>query len=205
MGFYRDRIFPLLSEAVSSCFEEDRKFLLKHASGDVLEVGFGSGISVRDYPESVSRLVGLEPSAGMRDRARSKSGVEPLFPLELIEGVCERLPFDDQCFDIVVSIVTLCSVNEPAACLREIRRVLRNTGSLLFLEHGVQPNPCLTRAIQLSLSGVWRKATCGCNLNREPLTEIVRAGFHINELRVIGYNGFPNLISPIHAGVASLD
>lgn len=204
MGFYRDKVFPLLCEVASRQLGAERRALLESAQGQVLEVGFGTGISLTDYPDEISGLVALEPSPGMLKKARKRVGSSSRFSVELVEGVCESLPFSDQAFDSVVSIVTLCSVSDIGASMSEIRRVLRPGGVLLFLEHARQPEPCFIRTVQAGLNEAWGKVTCGCNLTREPLAEMERAGFSVEHLKTLGMGGFPCLVSPIYRGLARL-
>jgi ubiquinone/menaquinone biosynthesis C-methylase UbiE len=140
MGFYAQVIVPLLSD-----FGLDRPFvaryrreLLAHASGDILEIGFGTGLNLPYHPPHVRKLTTVDPNVGMYRRARRRieqAGIE--VDRRVLGG--ERLPFEDGTFDCAVSTFTLCSIEEVAQALREVYRVLKPGGKFLFLEYGLSP------------------------------------------------------------------
>lgn len=179
MHLYGEFIFPLLNEIVSERFSRDRTNLLSQAEGDVLEIGFGSGFSVPDYPPTIRSLTGLEPNQAQLRRARELSTSATSFPIRLVQGLSEGLPFEDESFNCVVSIVTLCSVDDIRSSIKEIRRVLRANGKFLFIKHGMQPKPCCNQNDQNAVAPLWRTLACGCNLTRHPIEEMKRARFEI--------------------------
>ncbi|MHB2019282.1 MAG: class I SAM-dependent methyltransferase [Candidatus Xenobia bacterium] len=201
MGFYCEHVFPRLNDLVTRPLVRQRRRLLEEARGAVLEIGFGSGLSVPCYPPAIETLTGLDPSPGMLARARASAPAWPR-PVRLVEACSESLPFSDRSFDCVVSILTLCSVRDLARSLQEIRRVLRPGGLLLFLEHAGQPVPCLTQKLQETLAPAWRLLGCGCHLTRQPLEAMQHAGLEVGQVNIVGHNGFPNLVSPIYRGQA---
>lgn len=204
VNIYRENIFPVLNELATRQFSLYRRQLLSQVpqQAEVLEIGFGTGTSIAEYQPKIKMLTALEPNSGMLARAKKNPTLQAKFRINLIEGACEALPFDAASFDCVVSILTLCSVDDVQTSLREILRVLKPGGKLLFLEHSLQPAAGLTRSIQQALTPVWRVVACGCNLNRSPIEEIKRSGLVIRKIDTLGHDGFPNLVSPIYCGVA---
>jgi ubiquinone/menaquinone biosynthesis C-methylase UbiE len=182
-GFYADRIFPWLNDRLARDeeLERIRGEVLAGARGRVTEIGFGSALNLRHYPDTVTSIVAVEPNAGMRERAAARINASPI-PVEVVAGTAERLPFPDDSFDTAVSVLTLCSVADTARVLSELRRVLRGDGKLLVLEHGLAPDPGVARW-QNRLNGIQRIVGCGCNLDR-PIAQLVQnQGFRFESLR----------------------
>jgi len=147
------------------------------ATGRVLEIGIGPGMNLPYYGGEVSGVLGLDPSAKLLALAREK-GAGP--PLELIEGSAEAIPLADRSVDTVMMTWTLCSIPDPAAALREMRRVLQPSGRLLFVEHGRAPEARVAWW-QDTLTPMW-KHLGGCHLNRAVDALIEGAGFRIERL-----------------------
>ena len=142
----RDRIFAALADPLSARWERKygadlRRRLLSEARGRVLEIGVGTGQSFPHYPD-VDELVGIEPSEPMLHRARQRAA-ESHREVTLVEASAEQLPFEDDSFDTVVTMAVLCTVDDPARSLREIRRVLRPDGRFRFSEHVRSADPKL--------------------------------------------------------------
>ncbi len=157
-----------------------RQELLQGLRGSVLELGCGSGLNFRHYPPEVSRVTALEPEPQLRRlalRAARRSAVR----VEVLSGVAERLPFPDGSQDAVVSALVLCSVDDLAGSLAEVRRVLRPGGEFRFLEH-VRGRGVGGRVEDL-LDPLWSRVAGGCHLNREAQAEVGRAGLQVEELR----------------------
>jgi SAM-dependent methyltransferase len=168
MGFYSRHVFPWLMDRALShpSATEQRPGVLSRARGDVLEVGFGTGLNLPHYPPEVRRLVAVEPNPGARRRARRRldaSGVRVEFA-ELLAG--RDLPFDSRSFDSVVSTWTLCSIADVAHALVEVHRVLRAGGSFLFIEHGLSPDEKVARW-QRRLDPIQKRLGDGCHLTRD--------------------------------------
>jgi ubiquinone/menaquinone biosynthesis C-methylase UbiE len=139
--------------------------LLAHASGNLLEIGFGTGLNLPYYPPHVRKLTTVDPNAGMYRRARRRikqTGIE--VDRRVLGG--ERLPFEDGTFDCIVSTFTLCSIEEVAPALREVYRVLKAGGKFLFLEHGLSPE-LNVRKWQHRLNWLQRWLAGGCHLDRD--------------------------------------
>lgn len=167
MGFYSQVIVPPLCD-----FGLDRPFvaryrreLLAHASGNILELGFGTGLNLPYYPPHVRKITTVDPNIGMYRRARRRikqAGVE--VDRRVLGG--ERLPFEDSTFDVVVSTLTLCSIEKVAQAMREVYRVLMPGGKFLFLEHGISPHLNVQKW-QHRLNWLQMRLAGGCHLDRD--------------------------------------
>jgi ubiquinone/menaquinone biosynthesis C-methylase UbiE len=196
LGFY-DRF--LLPRAIDRAMrlerlEPYRRRTVARARGRVLEVGAGSGLNTRFYPDAVTRILALEPHPGLRRRMSPDSRVAP------VGGTAEALPLRPASIDTIVSTWTLCSIAGLEAALEEMRRVLRPDGELLFVEHGLAPDPGLARW-QRRLSPVWRQLAGGCHLDREAPRWLEATGFELTELRA-AYMPGPRLLTYMYEGVA---
>lgn len=177
-----------------------RRKLLATAYGGVLEVGAGTGLNLPLYPEGLGRLVLTEPERNMArrlERRLARIGRSA----EVVCAPAEALPFDDGAFDTVVSTLVLCTVEDPAASLAEVARVLRSGGSLLFLEHMRSEEPRLARW-QDRLHGPWRSFADGCNCNRNTLALLEGAGFEITAIERAEWRRMPPIVRPLIAGRA---
>lgn len=183
MGLYSETIFPwLLDKALGHPnIMRRRQSLVSQASGEVLEIGFGSGATLPFYdPAKVSRLTVVEPSEGMNRRAAAQLAGSPV-PITSVPGAGEQLPFGDGSFDTVVCCLTLCSVRDVSQVLAQVRRVLRPGGRFLFMEHVLSDDPDRQRW-QQRLNPIQKVVGVGCNLNR-PSAELVRdAGFTLDPM-----------------------
>ena len=180
MGIYSERIFPwLLDRALGHPrIEARRAALVGQASGNVLEIGFGSGATLPFYdPAKVTRLTVVEPSEGMNKRAASRLAASPV-PVTSVPGAGEKLPFGDASFDTVVTCLTLCSVSDVAKVLAEIRRVLKPGGKFLFLEH-VLSEDADRRRWQVRLTPIQKVVGVGCHLDRDSAAMVRAAGFDL--------------------------
>jgi ubiquinone/menaquinone biosynthesis C-methylase UbiE len=166
MGFYSQVIVPLLCD-----FGLDRPFvakyrreLLAHAAGNILEIGFGTGLNLACYPSHVGKITSVEPNLGMHRRARRR--IERA-AIEVDNRVIDSqsLPFEDNTLDCVVSTFTLCSIEDVAQALREVFRVLKTSGKFLFLEHGLSPQLNVQKW-QHRLNGLQMRLAGGCHLDR---------------------------------------
>jgi len=157
-----------------------RRSLALAAHGRVLEIGAGTGSQLRWYAPGVD-VTALEPDESMLERARRRAS-RAAAHVTLVQGRAEELPFDDASFDSVVSAFALCTVADPAAALRELRRVLVPGGTLLLLEHvhlAWEPG----RALQTAAAPAWAAAAGGCRLDRDTVRFVHEAGFAVLEER----------------------
>lgn len=165
MGFYSRHVFPWLCDRVmrGPRFARLRRELLAATGGEVLEIGFGTGLNLEHYPGEVRRLAAVDPGPGMARIARHRiegAGIE----VDLRERSAESLPFEDGRFDWVVSTWTLCSVGDAGTVVAEIHRVLRPSGRFVFLEHGLSDDPRVGRW-QRRLNPIQRCFGDGCRLD----------------------------------------
>jgi ubiquinone/menaquinone biosynthesis C-methylase UbiE len=152
-----------------------RDRVVASAHGHVLEIGVGAGLNLPRYGAAASHICALDPSAALLGRAAASADRAPC-PVAPLRGVAERLPFPDSSFDTVVMTWTLCSIPDPMAALGEMRRVLKPGGRLLFVEHGLAPEPHVARW-QHFLTPGWQRLAGGCHLDR-PVSKLIRdAGF----------------------------
>jgi ubiquinone/menaquinone biosynthesis C-methylase UbiE len=177
-----------------------RRSVLEHARGRVLEIGAGTGFNIRHYPDDVEEIVITEPGAGLLRRAEGRAA-ESGRPVRAVLAFAERLPFEDDSFDTVVSTLVLCSVRDQDMALAEIRRVLKPGGRLLFIEHVRADDPKSARW-QDRLDRPWSVVAMGCHANRATLGRIEAAGFDVEELRHGQMPKAPPIVQPMILGRA---
>jgi len=171
------------------------------ADGTVLEVGIGTGLNFSHYRQAaVQRLYAVEPDPHMRRQAERRAA-KVSFPVEFMEGTAQQLPLPDHSVDTLVATLLLCSVENPEQAGREMRRVLKREGKLLFIEH-VRAAERRRAAIQDCLTPLWRRIAGNCHPNRASVHLLARAGFDVRETRRISA-GMP-LDRPIVAGIAGM-
>ena len=203
MGFYQDQIVPLLINwsMRQKNLAAYRARIIPAAEGRVLEIGIGSGLNLPFYSRNVARVIGLEPSprllAMARQVERTGNG-----SVEFIEGSAEAIPLQDASVDTVVTTWTLCSIPDALRALRDMRRVLRPGGRLLFVEHGRAPDPNVIWW-QDRLTPAWKRLGGGCHLNRAIGTLIEGAGFQFDRLQT-GYMRGPKPMTFMYEGSARL-
>lgn len=184
MNWYEEHILPVCLDLVCGCrpILKQRAKVVPRAAGVVLEVGMGSGLNLPWYDRArVTRIYGLEPSEGMRHRARRRVEESGL-PVEFIDLPGESIPLDDASVDTVLVTYTLCTIPDVAAALAGMRRVLRPEGRLIYCEHGRAPDAGVRRW-QERLNSAWGRFAGGCNMNRDIPALIIAAGFEIEDDR----------------------
>jgi len=204
VSIYRHHLFPRLCNLTLRDEEtaRRRREALAPVAGEVLEIGFGTGLNLPWYPEAVTRVVGVEPNPGMH-RVAARQVAAARASVELVHDRAEALPFADASFDAVVSTFTLCSVAAPALALAELRRVLRPGGVFAFLEHGLAPEPKVARW-QRRLTPLQRLIGDGCHLDRKIDDLIAGSAFTIERLET-GYQPGPKVASYLYQGLARAD
>ena len=182
MSWYEEKLLPRLIDLACSTkpTRKQREKIVPHATGSVLEIGFGSGHNLPYYDrDKVRHIWGLEPSSGMRKIAAepiAKSG----FDVELIDLPGEEIPLDDNCADTVLVTYTLCTIPDVASALDGMRRVLKPNGKLLFCEHGKAPAADVVKW-QERMNPMWSRFAGGCNMNRDIPAMLTAAGFDIED------------------------
>jgi len=156
-----------------------REGLLAGAAGRVLEIGAGTGLNLPCYGPAVESLTLTEPEIPMLRRLERKVGEQPP-SATVLRAPAEDLPFEDDCFDVAVSTLVLCGVDDQPRSLRELRRVLRPGGQLLFIEHVRSTDPKLAR-FQDRMNGL-NRFVVGCDCNRPTLDSIREAGFTVTQV-----------------------
>ena len=194
---YEQRVFPHLLDWSMRAMTPYREKTLASAAGDVLEIGFGTGLNLAHYPTAVRSLTGIDPLEALEERVRERIGAVP-FPVERHALRADGgLPFESDRFDCVTITWTLCTILDPVAALREMRRVLRPRGALLFVEHG--------RSVarwQDRLNRLQNILACGCNLNRRIDALIEEAGFEIETLDRFVADRAPEILGHFYQGKA---
>lgn len=204
MGFYQRTVFPRMMEWAlgSETCSAERRRILAGARGEVLEIGFGTGLNLPHYPATgITRLSIVDPAELLPARVTSRIAAAP-FPVEHARLGAERLPFDDGRFDTVVSTWTLCSIPDPVAALREVRRVLRPDGRFLFLEHGLSERPWVARGQHL-WNPLQKIIACGCNVDRQIDALVTVSGLVTTELTRFELAGELPLFAAMYRGVAT--
>jgi ubiquinone/menaquinone biosynthesis C-methylase UbiE len=198
------RVLALLYDRLGTASEEaglreERRRLLAHARGEVVEIGAGTGRNLPLYPRDVTRLVATEPDRHMAGRLRRRAREAPM-PIELVTAPAEALPLPASSFDTVVGTLVLCTVSDPAAVLNEVARLLRPGGRYLFLEHVRGHEPRLARW-QDRLAPVCA-AIDGCHPNRATLATLRASPLTVAEVHEGEIPKAARLVRPMIAGVA---
>ena len=203
MGFYSNVIIPFFydSSMDSPQINEGRKNILsKITEEEILEIGFGTGINIKFYPDNVKKIIALEPNKGMIKQARKKIDQKKT-RIEFVEQSGESLPFPDNSINAIVSTYTLCSIKNITSALNEIFRVLKTGGKYYFLEHGLADNS-KTQKWQHRLNPIQNIWADGCNLNRDMKSLITNAGFKIIELKNYYMKRDPKIVGYMYEGIA---
>ncbi len=181
MGWFISRLYDRFLEGTERAGLRDwRRGLLAEARGEVLELGAGTGGNLAHYPPAVTRLVLSEPDRHMRAVLRRKLGGRP--GIEVLDAAGESLPLPSSSVDTVVATLVLCSVQDPARVLSEVRRVLRPGGAFLFLEHVSAPSGSWSRRAQGAVEPVWRHLAGNCHLTRDTGTLLRASGFELGRV-----------------------
>jgi len=202
MGLYGEQILPRVIDAACGMkvTEPLRRRVCEGLAGDVVELGFGSGLNVPFYPASVTRVAAVEP-ADLGWKLAGKRLGETSVPVQRSGLDGQSLPFADDSYDAALSTWTLCTIPDVASALREVRRVLKPGGTLHFVEHGLAPDERV-RHWQRRLEPMQKRIFGGCHLTR-PIVELLRtAGFTITALDVFYEDGAPKVLGADSLGTA---
>ncbi len=191
MGLYNKYVLPRIIDWTCSQKPNllQRQKVVPLAQGRVLEIGVGSGLNIPVYnKEQVQHLTAVEPSLEIWNQRTVDIG-QLGFGFEFLKAKAEQLPMENQSFDSVVITYTLCSIEDTAQSLSEIRRVLKINGRLIFCEHGKAPDKNVARW-QNIINPLWKRFGGGCNLNRDIPAIIQENGFRINDLQTMYIPGW---------------
>ncbi len=191
---------PFLWLGEAAGMRRRRSTLLAGAFGRVVEIGAGTGLNIAHYPEGVTELVLIEPEPGMRKKLSRRTRQHGC-ATRIVDASAEGLPLADASVDTVVSTLALCTVDEPEGALREIARVLRPGGQLLFIEH-VRASSRLLAGCQDKLAEPWRRFAGGCRCNRDTVERLRACGFTVAAQNVV-WRGMPAIVRPLAMGRAT--
>lgn len=202
MGFYRDRVFPRVMNKACNTSETRRlrAEVCAGLTGETVEIGFGTGLNLPHLPSSVSRLLAIDPMRKGRDLAAERLEATDI-RVEFLGLDGESIELEDNSVDSALSTWTLCSIPDPVAAVREIRRVLRPGGTFHFVEHGLASDPKVQRW-QNRLNGVQRRVGCGCNMNRDIPAILDDAGIPVTSLDTFYADGNPKMLGWTFQGTA---
>ena len=202
MGIYAKHILPRLLDLAMRNKETARlrAAWIPQARGVVLEIGIGSGLNLPFYSSEVHRIYGVDPSVELQRMARQRATTGRGKVEFLTQSAEEPLPLASATIDTVVVTWTVCSIPNAAKALQEMKRVLKGSGRLIFVEHGRAPDPAVA-AWQDRLTPVWKRITGGCHLNRRIDELVMEAGFQISDLKTC-YVAGPRPMTYTYQGVA---
>ncbi len=202
MGIYERYVQPWVIEGMMSFpgIAKHRRAALEGVEGDVIEIGFGSGKNLQHYPESVRKVVGVEPHGGFSKFAKKRVR-RAKFPVDVVGLSGEQIAADTASFDTAVSTFTMCSIAGLDAALAQVRRVVKPNGRFHFLEHGFGPTAGVQR-LQKRLNRPWGAVMGGCRLDVKIDEVVTGAGFELESLEKFCLGWSPRFCGYFYRGVA---
>ena len=205
MKLYDKYILPRILNCTCGLepISEQRQKVVPHAKGNILEVGIGSGLNFPFYETSkVNKIWGLDPSEELHEMAKKVvSGLD--LDVEFLLKGAEEIPLIDDSVDTVLITYTMCSIPEVEVAIKEIKRVIKPEGVMIFCEHGKAPDEN-TLKWQGRINPYWKKISGGCNLNRDIPNLIKSAGFSITQLETMYLPGTPKILGYHYWGFANI-
>lgn len=204
MSFYRDRIYlPVMNRMMNT--KETRRIrseVCAPLAGEIVEIGFGTGLNLPHLPPAVIRVRAIDPLERGRRKAASRLAAVDI-PVEFVGLDGQQLPLEDNCADAALATWTLCSIPDPVAAIRELRRVLHPGGRFHFVEHGRAPEEDeAVRRWQDRLNGFQQKVACGCQLTSDIPSIVEDGGLVIDQLETFYAKGDPKILGWTYQGVA---
>ena len=195
---YENYVLPKMLDCCCSTkpISYQRKKIVPEASGTILEIGIGSGLNIPYYKKSkINKVIGLEPSEQLCKMAK-KTADDNNLSIDFLVNGAEEIELPSNSIDTILLTYTLCSIPEPYIALKEIMRVMKSDGRILFCEHGIAPDEVVQKW-QNRINPLWGKLFGGCNINRDIPNILKNGGFKINSLdkmylpstpKIVGYN-----------------
>lgn len=187
----------------SSILVDCRKDTLSEVTGEILEIGFGTGMNLPYYPENVRRITGVDVNIHIHSKAEKRLQSSHI-KVDYYPISAEYLPFPDHAFDTVVSTFTLCSINDIHRALSEIARVLKPNGRFFFAEHGLSPDYKVQKW-QHRLNQINKALSCGCNLNRNIKELVESCNLKILKLDQSYLEKTPKIFGYMYKGIATIN
>jgi len=203
MSFYEKKILPKVLDLLcgSSPINYQRKKIVPKVSGNVLEIGIGSGLNLPHYNVSnISNITALDPAEELTDIAKKRISELDL-DIDVINCGAEEIPLESKSFDSILVTYTLCCIESLDDSMREIRRVIKDDGTLFFCEHGIAPD-LKTKNWQNRINPIWKRLMGGCNINRDIPEIISNSKLAIIDLETMFLPGTPRIAGFNYWGTA---
>ena len=203
MSFYEKKILPKVLDLLcgSSPINYQRKKIVPKVSGNVLEIGIGSGLNLPHYNVSnISNITALDPAEELTDIAKKRISELDL-DIDVINCGAEEIPLESKSFDSILVTYTLCSIENLDDSMKEIRRVIKDDGTLFFCEHGIAPD-LKTKNWQNRINPIWKRLMGGCNINRDIPEIISNSKLEITDLETMFLPGTPRIAGFNYLGTA---
>ncbi len=201
MGFYSNLVIPYCIDIAMSgeTLQQYRQQLLQDVSGDILEIGFGTGLNLPHYPEGTEKITTIDPNPGMERLARSRIAASNItVDYQVLNG--ESLPMKDGSFDSVVCTWTLCSIPQADKAIAEVYRLLKPKGKFFFIEHGLSKDSRI-QFWQNRLTPLQKVIADGCHLNRD-IKNIIEQKFGSVKIEQFYAPKLPKVIGYMYQGIA---
>lgn len=183
-------------------FDAQRYKLLNEAQGKCLEIGIGTGLNLKFYPSHISEIAAVDFNPGMAAQLKVKHSNHRI-KINFSLSDAENLPYEDETFDTVISTLTFCSISNLPRALSEVKRVMKKSGQLIFLEHGLS-NETHIASWQKRLNPIQNIVACGCSLTVNTTQQLTNAGFKIKYINNYYNEKSPKLMGYMYEGVAVL-
>jgi ubiquinone/menaquinone biosynthesis C-methylase UbiE len=177
---------------------DHRKRMLAGLQGRVVEIGAGNGLNFEHYPPAVTEVVAVEPEPYLRERAAERAS-EASVPVTVVDGHADALPVADGSVDAAITSLVLCSVPDQATALAEVRRVLKPGGELRFYEHVISRRPGKAAFQRAFTKTVWKRIAGGCHMDRDTGAAIEAAGFAVEQLDRVPFQGLAHIVGVARA------